>query len=101
MQRKCTPPHKGQNKNEGTRQAKGFLPVLTDTERQQAVLGCRFVDELLVGRKGGKEAAFGVLVHVSFKGCYVLNIGGLRSVQDVFPVVYLVWMMYAYCRSNT
>ena len=28
-------------------QAKGFLPVLTDTERQAAVRGCRFVDEHL------------------------------------------------------
>jgi hypothetical protein len=27
--------------------AKGFLPVLMDSERQAAVLGCRFVDEPL------------------------------------------------------
>ena len=28
-------------------EAKGFLPVLKNSERQRAVLGCRFVDEHL------------------------------------------------------
>ncbi|CAL1130616.1 unnamed protein product [Cladocopium goreaui] len=35
----------GVNSDESVLQAKGFLPVLMDSERQAAVLGCRFVDE--------------------------------------------------------
>jgi len=37
----------GVNSDESVLQAKGFLPVLTDTERQAAVRGCRFVDEIV------------------------------------------------------
>ncbi|CAK9015616.1 unnamed protein product [Durusdinium trenchii] len=37
----------GVNSDESVLQAKGFLPVLKNSERQRAVLGCRFVDEIV------------------------------------------------------
>ena len=43
----------GVNSDESVQEAKGFRPVLTDSERQRAVLGCRFVDEIVPEPLGG------------------------------------------------
>ncbi|CAJ1453417.1 unnamed protein product [Effrenium voratum] len=37
----------GVNSDDSVLEAKGFLPVLLDTERQQAVSACRFVDQIV------------------------------------------------------